>query len=225
MILFFKLLFVHLLAEYPFQTNQIFAYKSKNLKGVALHVSIYLGLALLVAWPEWQTENSLLLFILVTAAVHLVIDELKNIYIRRTKRDDIYAFLVDQVLHVLTLLLLFAFYPIGQLNALTPLNTYFTEASLIFGVGLILSTYASSVFIYYIRKTYFIPRIKYERDYSRMFWRLVLYLLWVSQAYLIILAVGCWFILSAKKMKPFKGFQEITDFVFAAASYGVTLVL
>lgn len=225
MILFFKLLFVHLLTEYPFQTNQIFAYKSKNLKGVALHVSIYLGLALLIAWPEWKIENSLLLFIFATAAVHLVIDELKNIYIRRTKRDDIYAFLVDQILHVLTLLALFMFYPVGALNALTALGSLWSEGDLAFGIGIILSTYAASIFIYYVRKTYFAARVQYERDYVRMFWRLALYLLWVMQSYLVILAVGCWFVLSAKKQKPFKGFQEISDFVFAAISYGVTIVL
>ncbi len=229
MILFFKLLFVHLLTEYPFQTNKIFEWKSKHLGGVALHVSIYLGLALAISWPEWQTVNSLVLFILGTALIHLMIDELKNIYIRRTKRDDIYAFLVDQILHVLTLMLLFSFYPLGQLKAISQSTALINEAGLIFACGIILSTFTASIFIYYIRKTFFTARLKYERDYLRMFWRLALYLLWVMQSYLIILGVACWFVLTAKKQKSkgnyYKGFQEGLDFLFAALSYGVTLVL
>lgn len=218
MILFLKLLFVHFLTEYPFQTNQIFAWKSKYLWGVALHVSIYLGLALLIAWPEWQAEYSLVLFILGTAVVHLLIDELKNIYIRRTGRDDLYAFLVDQILHVLTLAVIFFIYPLGQLNPTA-------EGGWAFLIGIVLSTYASSIFIYYIRKTYFVKRITYQRDYGRMAWRLGSYLLWVMQSYFLILALACWFVLTAKKQKPFKGFQELADFGFAALSYGVTLVL
>jgi len=229
MILFLKLLFVHLLTEYPFQTNKVFVWKSKNLGGVALHVFIYFSLALIITWPEWQLLNSLVLFILASALVHLVIDELKNIYIRRTKRDDIYAFLVDQTLHVLTLLVLFWVYPLGQLNAITQSSPLINEASLSFAIGLVLSTYASSIFIYYLRKTYFAERLKYQRDYLRMFWRLALYLLWVMQSYLVILIVACWFLLTAKKNKPkgnyYKGFQEGLDFLFAALSYGVTLIL
>jgi hypothetical protein len=229
MILFLKLLFVHFLTEYPFQTNKVFEWKSKHLTGVALHVCIYLSLALAVTWTEWRILNSLVLFILATAFVHFCIDEIKNIYIRRTKRDDIYAFLIDQILHVLTLLVLFWVYPLGQLNAVAQSTALFNEGSLAFAVGIILSTYASSIFIYYLRKTYFNVRLKYERDYLRMFWRLALYGLWVMQSYLIILGVACWFVLTAKKNKPkgiyFKGFQEILDFVFAALSYILTLIL
>ena len=70
----------------------------------------------------------------------IIICKLKNIYIRRTKRDDIYAFSVDQILHIFTLLILFVLYPVGQLNALTPLSIYMTEASLAFGIDLVLTT-------------------------------------------------------------------------------------
>jgi hypothetical protein len=94
------LLFAHTLADFVFQTRWMVDNKSKP--GVLLaHVAIVLVLSQLAIGrvDSWE--------ILALAASHLVIDAIKI----RSKRDDLFAFLLDQAAHITAIIALTIYAP------------------------------------------------------------------------------------------------------------------
>ncbi len=102
--LFATLLLGHLIADFPLQTNWVFALKLKNSWGIALHVAIHIVITAILlggsisAWP--------LLSIL--ALLHFACDWSK---LNIPCKSQICSFLLDQAAHVATLLLLTILYP------------------------------------------------------------------------------------------------------------------
>jgi hypothetical protein len=96
MTIFFTLLLAHLIADFPLQTNRIFAMKLKSSKGIAIHVLIHVAVtALLIREPviHWR------LFIIL-AITHFLIDWLK---LRYPTQRQVPGFLLDQILHLIVL--------------------------------------------------------------------------------------------------------------------------
>jgi hypothetical protein len=176
--MFWTLLLADLIADYPLQTDRLVVAK-KRLPGLALHVAIHwvvMTLLLLpvitIAWP----------YILATTVIHFIIDAFKNYLGRKRPQWIISTYVLDQVLHVTSLIFIGVWMaqttklPIWQVT--TPLVPY--------AIGLLLSTY-----IWFITE-----RIMFFRDedqmakinatmWPRMGVRLVIYLLivagsWVS---------------------------------------------
>jgi len=226
MFVFTKLLLAHLIAEYPLQTPKIFEWKSKNLGGVILHVSIYLGLALLFTLPEWIKNPSLLLFIFTTFIIHIFIDEGKNIYIRKTGNDDIFAFGVDQLLHIFTLLFYFLIYPYSQISQAGISLIQKSQGIFAYLIGMVLVSYAASIFIFYIRRTFFKDKSSYQRDFKQMLLRTILFILLVQHVWGLGIVFGYFFFSLIKSPKiPFRGFLEINNVLFILGSYLVFLYL
>lgn len=97
--LFFTLLLAHLFADFPLQSNALVRYKSNHIGGVLLHALIYtIVTALLIdRWsPYWP-------WIIGLGTVHFVIDAVKSWFAPRT--EDMCAFLLDQSLHLLTMVI------------------------------------------------------------------------------------------------------------------------
>jgi hypothetical protein len=88
-----------LIADFPLQTNQIFAMKLKSNKGIALHVSIHLLVTALLIKASFA---HLLLFIIL-GITHFLIDWLK---LRYPTNRQAAGFLLDQVLHLIVLVFL-----------------------------------------------------------------------------------------------------------------------
>ncbi|MBE7529553.1 MAG: DUF3307 domain-containing protein [Ardenticatenaceae bacterium] len=99
MTIFFTLLLAHLLADFPLQTNRIFRMKVQGPKGLALHVTIHVLVTALLAHNFWQVWPTLL----VLGFLHYVTDWAKLRYANDPLTP---GFIVDQVIHVLTLILL-----------------------------------------------------------------------------------------------------------------------
>lgn len=96
MTIFFTLLLAHLIADFPLQTNWIFAMKLKSSKGIALHVFIHLIVtALLIKEPV-----TVLPLFIILAATHFLIDWLK---LRYPTERQVPGFLLDQLLHLIVL--------------------------------------------------------------------------------------------------------------------------
>jgi len=99
MTLFFSLLLAHLIADFPLQTNRIFAMKLKSNKGIAFHVFIHLIVtAVLIRDPL-----SHLPLLLILGVSHFTIDWLK---LRYPTQRQVPGFFVDQALHLTSLIFL-----------------------------------------------------------------------------------------------------------------------
>ena len=97
--IFFTLVLAHLIADFPLQTNRIFAMKLESNKGIALHVFIHLFVtSLLIKEPY----NHLSLFI-VLGITHFLIDWLK---LRFPTNRQAAGFVLDQILHLIVLIAL-----------------------------------------------------------------------------------------------------------------------
>ncbi|MCI0579078.1 MAG: DUF3307 domain-containing protein [Chloroflexi bacterium] len=90
------LLLAHLIADFPLQTNRIYALKIRSNAGIALHVGIHLAVTILLlknALADW-------LLLLILAVSHFTLDWLK---LRCAHRLQSPSFLLDQVAHVVIL--------------------------------------------------------------------------------------------------------------------------
>jgi hypothetical protein len=99
MTIFITLLLAHLIADFPLQTNWIYAMKLKSILGIALHVLIHmLVTALLIREPL-----SYLPLLVILGVSHFLFDWLKQRY--PTNRQ-VPGFLIDQAFHIATLAVL-----------------------------------------------------------------------------------------------------------------------
>jgi hypothetical protein len=96
MSIFFTLLLAHLIADFPLQTNRIFAMKLKSSRGIAIHVLIHMAVtALLIKEPLAHLP-----LLIILAVTHFLIDWLK---LRYPTQRQVPGFLCDQVLHLIVL--------------------------------------------------------------------------------------------------------------------------
>lgn len=105
------LLLAHLIADFPLQTNRIYALKTQGNKGLALHVAIHLAVAAMLLDQPWQHLPLLLAY----GAIHFTVDwfKLNQTAVRQTP-----GFVLDQLAHLLTIILLTAWQP--ALTSLLP---------------------------------------------------------------------------------------------------------
>lgn len=102
--MFWTLLFCHLLADYPLQTDAMVQAK-KRLPGLALHVGVHLvtmvvivfGVIRMAWWPAGAV-------VLTVTMLHFAIDSWKNVLSKRKPQWVIGGYLQDQVLHIASLL-------------------------------------------------------------------------------------------------------------------------
>lgn len=99
--MFWTLFLAHLLGDYPLQTDEM-ARAKRHWPGLLRHVAVHLlvlllmaGMASMTIWP----------YLLALAAAHLAIDALKNANMRRWPGRVFSMYLLDQGLHIVSLLL------------------------------------------------------------------------------------------------------------------------
>jgi hypothetical protein len=132
MVLFWWLLFAHLLADFPLQVNRVYTLKLKSFWGVVLHASIFGIVALIVSAPYWLVNPYNLLFIIVLWSSHIYIDRTKllanNLTIHKTT-----AFFLDQILHISLIFLVCSFPLVRDTQPMSNqfLNKYYYNADYI----------------------------------------------------------------------------------------------
>ena len=98
--MFWTIYLAHLVADYPLQTDKMVMLK-RSWRGLLLHVFVHLLTMLLLVGT---LRENFWLPILVLTAIHYLIDTLKNA-ISRAKPDWIAgSYIIDQVLHLLSVL-------------------------------------------------------------------------------------------------------------------------
>lgn len=107
MLLFKLLVLAHLVADFPLQSARIYRLKTTNLAGQLPHACIVLAATILVCYPlagDW----SFWAFATAVAGLHLLVDALKvDLGERGSWGGSLWAFLLDQAVHVATLATVF----------------------------------------------------------------------------------------------------------------------
>ena len=108
---FFILLLAHLIADFPLQTNRIYALKTQGNKGLALHVAIHVIVAALLIERPWQHIPLLFVY----GAIHFAVDWYK---VHKSGTRQTPGFLLDQLAHFVTIVALAFWQP--YLTSLLP---------------------------------------------------------------------------------------------------------
>ncbi len=101
--LLLKLVFAHVLADFPLQTDRICQGKKQADAGkygyLCLHSLIHAVTAYLITaqWKEWTVP-------LVIFSTHFFIDFLKTAYTKKGKTENAAAFVVDQLAHLMVII-------------------------------------------------------------------------------------------------------------------------
>ncbi len=133
MALFWRLLLAHLLADYPLQPHALVALKSKP-GGLAIHLGVHLAMMLILVWPVLALVWPALLIL---TLIHGWLDRTKIRSTARLRLSEPAAYLLDQALHLASLILVaWAFTRTSQKVQTLPLAVWSIQ-----GVILILCTH------------------------------------------------------------------------------------
>ncbi len=152
--LFWLLLLAHFIADFPLQSDKIFALKSKYKWGLLPHIFISLITNMIVAFPylEFASFRKAILFLF---GVHFVLDWLKLEFTRKLLSDSVFVFLIDQMLHVFFIWLacyhLFEV-PLPRIESSFIAEYYLNRKLIITLTGLVFSMFGGGVIIYYVKK-------------------------------------------------------------------------
>ncbi len=112
MVLFWRLVLAHFLADFTFQTNAVATWKRQSVWGMAVHVLTHPLMYFILAWPylsmTWVTLGPVGLkgwfCVLMIAALHWAQDEWRIWAIQKTGApDNTGLFLWDQLVHLVVL--------------------------------------------------------------------------------------------------------------------------
>lgn len=147
MIVLLKLILAHLIGDFILQPKKwIDSKESKKLKSGSfyLHIVVHGVLVLLVMahWDYWQLILSVIL-------AHAIIDALK-LYLQKPE-SRVKWFLLDQILHIGSLILIWWYFEIPDLDLFTGITN---DTILIYVIAIILITSASSVLIQTLMSTW-----------------------------------------------------------------------
>jgi hypothetical protein len=146
--IFLLLVLAHLIADFPLQTNFIFKARNKFKYGGLLHIlmhtisNIFFLTPYLLYYQTWLGICGIIL---------------SHFFIDKMKKENIYKFALDQILHIMIIIIV----SIG-LKGLKPAFIYgdidrffFNNKLLLIIIGFILSTFFSTILIYFIKLTWF----------------------------------------------------------------------
>lgn len=138
-----NLILAHLLADFPLQTRTLFELKKRNIWGVMLHSGVCVLLIIILVPNLFLVPSSLLLFF----TSHTLFDWLKvKITDKYPSLDNIIFFLLDQVFHIVIILIVSKFWPQESIYSL--LQVKYVSFYCIVGP-------ASMIFLFYFKKLFY----------------------------------------------------------------------
>lgn len=241
----YRLLLAHYIADFPLQTNQVYVLKTKGLKGGIIHSSIVAltsAIFLLPVLPKiWP-------YIILLGFIHWIEDEIRVIIGRKYNLDNLWLFILDQILHIFVSWWVLALskpwqyftppnYIVKYSGSLPDLwNYYYYNDQTIIQIMLfVIVTYAGAILFMYL-EAYWMPQnlcyqIGEPRQMLALAERGILFLLLIGQQSVVASAwIGArllsW-IFYRKKMHLYQRRQILAVTVFnwllVIASYGVML--
>ncbi len=116
--MFWTLVLAHFIADYPLQSDGLVKAK-RTVPGLLFHVSLHLVVSSVLLFAILGLDASRLWIIPVAVTVfHLIIDTLKNLSSKRWPRWILSGYLIDQLLHLASILGVAWWYQQGDLDAL-----------------------------------------------------------------------------------------------------------
>jgi len=221
MIVLWRLILGHLIADFLLQTREFVAWKRKSVWGLVAHSLVHLVIYTLLVFPYlndvwvqiinvdivgWQA-------LLLITTFHFLIDygrgyKLNDKIKRESKKGQSLYFLFDQFLHFMVI---FIFFPI---KITTEKISIFPEVWVLVLIFLILSTYFTTYLVHFAESDLFgdtdIP--SFDEKYLTMSHRIILYLLFLFPGYFWIVFVAIWLLLSI--MAKHQRLIDISNFSF-----------
>jgi len=148
---FYLLLLAHLVGDFPLQSDTIFRLKQKSVLGILVHVAIYAVVTLILFIP-FLSYPSVWLAVFLLSAFHVALDRGKLLIANSNARDRFSYFLIDQVLHVLSLWIAGLWLSRELVEVTAPALYRHTRLLLILN-SLIIAGFAGSLLLFYLEKT------------------------------------------------------------------------
>ncbi len=142
--IFSYLILAHLLGDFVLQNSLLVRMKYKGYLGLIIHSSIHAVLIFLVLLPIYLSNIEILLYgSLFIGIIHFFIDYTKVSFTKRSPKKQTTAFIIDQLVHILTLVI--AFFILSSKSLIVPNTTFYeiyTNTSLIVFLILLIFLYS-----------------------------------------------------------------------------------
>ncbi len=174
MVLFWRLLLAHLVADFPLQTDAVFAVKKETRWGVILHGTLFGLVAVLLARPFLAVRATWLCLIALWV-FHTAVDRSKLILVGRGRADHVVYFLLDQMLHAGSIgLASFFLNRIPQVAVISQESV--ADVSLVqVGIAYVASVWLSPVISYYAHQAVSPEKVSFK-FYQPPLWRMIGYI-------------------------------------------------
>jgi len=147
--IFWRIYFGHLLCDFTLQTEQLVKWKREKIIGLSAHVLIFFIIGSVLTLGDltkfWSTKSGLVLpgwvCLFILSIIHFFLDNGRIQVIDRggTNTDNLYLFLLDQILHL------------GAIYLFTS-SIGIIEKWVIIGCLVIFATHFTNIFLYYFEK-------------------------------------------------------------------------
>lgn len=194
MIIFWRLLLSHLLADFTLQFNIVNRLKRKNVWGMLIHCLTHLVVSIALTWPYlsdiWISSGSLQIngwwALIIMFVVHFAVDELRIYSMKAWYKDNTISFLMDQVVHIFVL---FFISPV----AISGSGLLMGEKWAAIGAMLVLVTHFTTVLIYFLEKDIFGKTFPgFDEKYFLIFERVVIWAFFFAAGHWWILFAVAW---------------------------------
>jgi hypothetical protein len=208
MALLWRLLLAHLIADFPLQTDSVFAVKKEKGWGVFLHGTLFGLVAILLAKPFLKMEAVWGgLFIL--WLFHIAIDKGKLILVGGGRKDHLVYFLLDQALHIGSVILIGLLLNRIPRISVMAMNLEANVPLIKLGIAYVISVWGSPLICFYIHKTVSSEKLEFTTEQSSS-WRMLGYAeRWMLTT--IVAVGGRLFLLSPLIFLPRVGFSLFAD--------------
>jgi hypothetical protein len=161
MVLFWRLLLAHLIADFPLQTDAVFAVKKDQRWGVILHATIF-GLTAVLLTRPYLNHTEMWLGLVFLWSGHIAIDKTKLVLSGRGGRDHLGYFLIDQALHIGAIALWCLFWKgFPQLRPSSAVSS--ADARLIqLGIAYVTAIWASPLLAFYLAAAFSRQRLDFK---------------------------------------------------------------
>lgn len=184
MIIFWRLLLSHLLADFTLQFDVVNRMKRKNMWGLLLHCLTHFVVSIALTWnyllQDWIHIGAMPVngwgALIIMLVIHFIVDQLRILSMRRLGfKDGALSFVADQVLHIYVLFMISPVVIAGETGLLAE---KWTAIAAIF----VLVTHVCTVLIYFIEKELSGKNFPgFDEKYFLIFERLVLWLFFLVE--------------------------------------------
>ncbi len=182
---FLYLLLAHITADFLLQPNKLVKWKYKSNTAILIHVFTHFIVMMLALFPYWMNPAVLIASFFISF-IHYFID-IGKIYLEKKMKHIVEFFLIDQLIHIATLLLASAFLvniPIIKTTSKI-ISLYLNPAVIIGIIMLIIATRVCSIFNYQLKRAKN-PKAKFNPDKKITIRNLIIF----SIIYAIIIIFG-----------------------------------